>query len=109
MTVIEQSHQFLIEQFKGAYTDQLRDTNCSSRLNNVLGFPKSNAKFEYYDVVLSSNLKLTSHIDSKNDHRPDFNHCVIYSFFAILDKVEYKVSIVMTSRYTIGAPIDKLR
>ena len=32
---------------------------------------------------------------------------MVYSFFHIIDSLEYKVSVIMTTRSTVGAAIDK--
>ena len=63
--------------------------------------------FEYYDILLSRNTVLLKHIDSKNDHRPGYNFCVVYSFFQVIEKLEYNVSIIMTTRSDVGAAIEK--
>ena len=107
MTVVEQSQKFLLEQHKDAFSDVLQNQNCASILNRALGFPHSTSKFEYFDIVLSGNISLNKHIDTKNDHRIGYNHCSIYSFYYTLYEMEYKVSIVMVTRTAIGAPIER--
>ena len=108
MTVIESSQVFVEQHYKDSFPDHRRNTLFAGRLNSALGFPRSRAKFEYYDIVLSRNTILRKHIDHKNDHRDGYNHCVVYSFFQEIDGVEYRVSIVMTTRSTVGCPYDKI-
>ena len=80
---------------------------CSTKLNDEMGFPKATMEFEYYDIVITRNVKLPKHIDQSNDHRDGYNYCVVYSFFHVVKNEEYKLSIIMTSRLTVGAAIDK--
>ena len=108
MTVIESSQVFVEQHYKDSFPDHRRTTLFAGRLNCALGFPRSRAKFEYYDIVLSRNTILRKHIDHKNDHRDGYNHCVVYSFFQEIDGVEYRVSIVMTTRSTVGCPYDRI-
>ena len=73
-----------------------------------IGFPNASFKFEYIDIVLSLNTILPKHIDSKNDHRKGYNHCTVYSFYQVVDELEYKVSVIMTTRLTVGAAFEKV-
>ena len=82
---------------------------CSKRLNAVLGFPNPKSKFEYFDIVLSRNTILQKHIDSKNANCPDYNLCTVYSFYQEIVRVEYKVSVIMTTRSSVGAAFDKAK
>ena len=108
MTVIECCQQFLLSHHENAFSNPTRNQHCAGRLNSLLGFPKSRALFEYYDIILSRNMILGKHGDEKNDHRTGYNHCVVYSFYCEIDDLEYKVSIVMTTRSAIGCPMDRV-
>jgi len=72
----------------------------AKRLNIALGVPHSRSKFEYYDIVLSCNLVLLNHLDTKNDHRKRENICVVYSFYQFIASIQYKISIIMTTTKT---------
>ena len=50
---------------------------------------------------------LPKHIDSKNDHRSGYNLCTIYSYYQAIDGLEYKVSVIVTTRSSVGAAFDK--
>ena len=76
------------------------------KLNTELGHPNAKMRFEYYDIALFRNMGLPKHIDQKNDHRKGYNHCVVYTFYHFLEGYEYKISIIMTTRCTIGAVHD---
>ena len=108
MTVAELANSFIHRHHKDAFQDKFRNENCSSLLNKHMGFPFSKAKFEYYDVVISRNITLNNHIDTKNDHRDGYNYSAVYSFYCCVRDVEYKVSIIMTTRCHVGAPIERI-
>jgi hypothetical protein len=108
ITIIEHCQEFLLKQYPDAFPSNFRNENCSRRLNEALGFPRSKALFEYYDIVLSRNAILSKHIDTKNDHRVGYDHCIVYSFYTSIDGLEYKVSIIMCTRCTIGCPVDRI-
>ena len=109
MTVIESGQQFVSQHFKSSFSNSGRNSMFAGRLNKAMGFPRSIAKFEYYDIVLSRNTILTKHVDHKNDHRIGYNYCVVFSFFHTIDNVEYRVSIVMTTRSTAGCRYDVVK
>ena len=58
-------------------------------------------------MVLSLNIVLPKHIDSKNDSRKGYNLCVVYSFYKNIDDLEYKVSVIMTTCSAVGTAYDK--
>ena len=74
-----------------------------------LGWWKTHASFEYYDIqIMSSRIKLHRHMDYKNDLRDGYDQTVVYSFVRTLSNVEYKVSIVMTSRCHAGTFMERI-
>ncbi len=72
-----------------------------------MGFPQSTSLFEFFDVIMTRNTTLQKHTDPKNDHRKGYNVCTVYSYVVNLDGVDYKVSIIMTTRTTVGSACDK--
>ena len=81
---------------------------CSMKLNKAMSYKGIKMEFEYYDIILTRNCILPGHIDEKNDHRAGYNFVMVYSFFHIIDSLEYKVSVIMTTRSTVKkAAIDK--
>ena len=86
-----------------------RRKQSSMKLNNAMGFKGAKMEFEYYDIVLTRNCILPGHIDEKNDHCAGYNFVMVYSFFRIIDSLEYKVSVIMTTRSTVGAALDKIK
>ena len=92
---------------KDSFANAERNQTCAGLLNSAMGYPTSHALFEYYEIVVTRNTILRKHCDQKNDHRRGYNLCCVYSFYAIHEKEEYKVSIIMTTRTTIGAALEK--
>ncbi len=70
-------------------------------------FPQSSSKFEYVNIVLSHNTNIKDHIDWKNNHRTGYDICIVYSAYLTICSVEYRLSIIMTTRYTVGAALGK--
>ena len=107
--VMEQSTKFAMTMNPHCFTDHTRNTLFSKKMNTRMGFRDSQSKFEYTEIVLSHNCVLKEHIDFKNDHRHGYNSCIVYSSFPMLSGVEYRLSIIMTSRTTVGSSLEKAR
>ena len=107
MKLFESAQLFVDKCISNSFPITARTNECSKRLNAVLGFPNSKSKFEYFDIVLLRNTVLPKHIDSKNDNCAGYNLCTIYSFYQEIVGVEYKVSVIMTTRSSVGATCDK--
>ena len=107
MKLFESAQLFVDKCIPNAFPIIAHTNECSKRLNAVLGFPNPKSKFEYFDIVLSRNTVLPKHIDSKNDKCPGYNLCAVYSFYQEIAGVEYKVSVIMTTRSSVGAAFDK--
>ena len=108
--LMEQATKFCQWVNPAAFTDEDRTQIATNVLNARLGHPGAGvtSRFEFVHVVLTLNTKLNKHIDMLNDHRPGYNHCVVYSFYESIDDVTYRVSIVMTTRYTVGSVIAQI-
>ena len=76
-------------------------------LNWAFQYPLSTSKFEYFHFVLTPNTILQKHIDRMNDARPGYNCCIVYSFFQQVEDLEYRVSVIMTVRNTVGVAFDR--
>jgi len=109
MKLFESAQLFVDKCTPNAFPITSRTTGCSKRLNAVLGFTNSKSKFELFDIVLLRNTVLPKHIDSKNDNRPGYNLCTVYSFYQEIVGVEYKVSVIMTTHSSVGAAFDKAK
>ena len=105
--VFEAAQFFVESKYPNPFPNQLRTEQCSNRLKEAMGFPHAQFKFEYFDIVLSRNTILPKHIDSKNDHRVGYDICAVYSFYQVIEGLEYRVSIIMTTRTTLGAAMLK--
>ena len=103
--LFECADNFVRRNMPGMFSNRKR-FQCAKKLNEVLGYPKAKMRFEYYDIVITRNIVLPKHIDQKNDHRIGYNYCVVYSFYHCIEGLEYKVSVIMTSRCTIGAALE---
>ena len=87
--------------------NSLRTQVFSKKFNHLLGYPSAKFRFEYIDIVVSRNTALPKHIDSKNDHRDGYNLCVVYSFYCVIDSLEYKVSVIMCTRNDVGVALER--
>lgn len=95
---------------KKSFDDPLRQTLFSAELFSALGYRGLLAYWEYIDIVVTSCCtRLRRHMDYEDDSRENFDHTYVYSFFKILDGVEYKVSIIMTTRCDVGSAMDNIR
>ena len=94
--------------FPGAFRDIQRTKVYATRLNNQLQHPRSSNKFEYVDIVVSHNTILPSHLDRNNDHRPGYDHTVVYTYLTKVDGKLYRVAIIMCTRTVVGANLLKI-
>ena len=105
--VFESVQNIVDSQLTNPFPNKVRTKLCLKRLNKALGFPLSCSKFEYFDIVLYRNTILPKHTDSKNDHRAGYNFCAVYSFYQLIDDLEYKVSVIMTTCTSLGAALEE--
>ena len=105
--LFENSTKFTMSWLKGSFTNKSRNAQCAGYLNAEMGFPKSTSLFEFFDVVITRNTFLQKHTDHKNDHRKGYNLCTVYSYVVSLNGNDYKISIIMTTRTTVGSACDK--
>ena len=70
------------------------------------GLSKIIFPFKYFEIIICQNIILRKHCDQKSDHRTGYNMCIIYTYFVMLNGEEYKVSVVMTTCYTVGSAYD---
>ena len=108
VAVFEAATKFVKRHSDNAFSNRQRTRIFTDKLNEQLDIAGSSTLFEYYDIVLTRNCVLPKHIDSKNDHREGYNFCVVYSFHHTINGLEYKVSIIMTTRTNVGAAFDKI-
>jgi len=109
MVIFEEATKFTGVWHKDSFSDPRRNNHCAAYLNSKLGFPKSTSLFEFFDFFISRNTILPKHCDEKNCHRPGYNECCVYSYFTEVDGDQYKVSIVMTTRTTVGCAFDRAK
>ena len=97
--------------YKGdAFCDKKRNRFFSGCLNKEMGWPVYESPFEYFDLqITTSDVKLHRHMDYKNDSRHGYNHTFVYSYFRYIAGVEYKVSMVMTTRQNAGSAMERFR
>ena len=107
MLLFEASTNFTCTWHKDSFSNAERNKQCAGYLNSKLGFPQSKSLFEYFDIVISRNTILQKHCDVKNCHRPGYSLCCVYSYFTQFCGDEYKVSIIMTTRTTVGSAFEK--
>ena len=78
-------------------------------LNAAIKFPDSTALFGYYDIIISQKFDSKNTLTKKNDGRTGYDHCAVYSFFQVIYGDEYRVSVVMTTRCSVGAVYDCIK
>ena len=105
--LFENSTTFTKSWIKDSFQNKSRNAQCAGYLNAAMGFPNSTPLFEFFDVVVTRNTTLQKHTDHKNDHRKGYNLCTVYSYVVTLNGADYKVSIIMTTRTTVGSACDK--
>ena len=106
--LFEKATKFCLLWNKESFPDHERNLRCAGYLNSQMGFPSSKSLFEFFDIVISRNKVLKKHIDVKNCHRPGYNICCVYSYYTTVNEEEYKVSIIMTTRTTVGSAFTKV-
>ena len=103
----EAAQIFVESHLLNSFPNEIRTRYGSKHLKRIIVFPHALFKFEYVDIVSSLNTVPPKHIHSKNDNRQGYNHCTVYSSYQVVDELEYKVSIIMTTRLTVGAAFAK--
>ena len=107
MILFELATKFTSLWNKDSFPNKSRNHLCAGHLNQAMGHPQSASLFEYFDIVVSRNAVLRKHCDVKNDHRKGYNVCCVYSYFQFVCGLEYKISIIMTTRTTLGCAFEK--
>ena len=67
---------------------------------------------EYLNFIVkkvSADDVLAKHMDHKNDKRHGYNYSAIYSYFVENEEDLYRVTVVMTSRASVGSLVDRIR
>ena len=66
--------------------------------------------WEYVDILITANSLLCRHMDHINDDAEGYKYCCVHSFSHRLDGVDYKVSIIMTTRERsrIAGPLERI-
>ena len=106
LCVLEHATRLVRHKYPGSMSDNNRTKIFAKPLNTHLGKPNSCNKFEYIDIVLSHNTVLPFHLDEKNDHRDGYDHCTVYTFASNVSGRVCRVSLIMTSRLTVGAWLE---
>ena len=101
----QDSTHFTKSWIKDSFPNNVRNATCAGYLNSLMGYSKLTSLFEYFDVILCRNTITRKHCDLKNNHRKEYNICTDYNF-VMLNWEEYKVSVIMTTRYTVGSGCD---
>ena len=90
-----------------ALSDRVRNNLFAKRVNKMMGKPKLKANFEHYGVIWTKSKEpLVRDMDYFNDSRSNYNHCFVYLFQLMDEKVLYRVSFIMTSQSHEGAVVD---
>ena len=110
--IFEAGQKLLDETTEGSYPKNERYEMFAKRFNEKMGFKSCSARFEYYDILVSSSVnnngQLNRHIDYKNDWRSGYRDTVVYSFHHTRNNIHYKVSIIMLSGAVCGAAYEHI-
>ena len=95
----------------GALGDDLRSSVFGNLFRKELGCSKDDPLFpwEYIDVLVSCDTALARHCDHLNDWRHGYNHTSVYSYHRTVDGAEYKVSVIMATRKSVGKAVERIR
>ena len=104
--VLEHGTSYSIQTNQDAFCDPTRSSLFATTINASMGRIQSTSKFEYVHIVLSHNVQLKEHIDWKNDHRHGYNLCIVYSTLIEIENLPFRLSIIMTTRTTVGAALE---
>ena len=91
-----------------AFSSNKRNDFFARHMNAKCGFPYSKQLFEYYDIVITRNTAIPGHIDPMDDHRTGYDCCAVYSFYQIINGMSYRVSVILATRYSVGACYDQI-
>ena len=106
---METATSIVLSEDHASFSNQIRTRLFAKIFNTAMGFESSSSLFEYIHIVIAKNTVLNEHVDHKNDHRSGYNFCSVYSFYHVEDHEEYRISLIMTTRTTIGAALEKLK
>jgi len=106
MIVFEEATKFTRLWHKNSFPNPRCNKHCAGHLNTKLGFPSSTSLFEFVDIF-SRNTILPKHCDVKNCHREGYNECSVYTYYTTIEGDPFKVSIIMTTRTTVGCAFEK--
>ena len=112
--------------YPSAFNDAKRKSLVSETMCRIMGVSCQEWNWEFVDIVVTSAAKLLRHCDyvsyylflliscfltlchnQKNDSRHGYNHTAVHSFYDTFWERMYKVSIVFTTRATVGAHMEK--
>lgn len=109
--IFSESAKMVKEEFPDAFNDEGRKSIFAKLMREKLECDKKDPDFpwEYVDILVTCDTKLSRHMDYKNDHRKGYEHCCVYSYVRTVKGVVYKVSIIMTTRATVGSAMETIR
>ena len=96
----------------GAFNDDMRGDIFGKAMRKELGIKDGIAyefPWEYVDILVTCATGLCRHCDHLNDRREGYQHCSVYSYFRTVKGIEYKVSIIMTTRCSVGKAMERIR
>ena len=95
----------------GAFWDEMRQKIFGGMMREELGCDDDDPVFpwEYFDVLVTCDTALSRHCDHLNDWRKGYNHTSVYSYHRTVEGAEYKVSIIMTTRRSVGRAMERIR
>lgn len=109
-TVLGIADEYVLSKHKDAFPDDDRYNLFGKWLRGFLECKPTDPKFrwEYIDILITANSKLCRHMDHVDDDADGYNYTCVHSFDYSLDGVDYKVSIIMTTRDRLANPLNRI-
>ena len=109
--VLSIADEYVLSKHEDAFPDELRYNLFGKWLRGFLECKPTDPMFrwEYIDILITANSKLCRHMDHVDDDTDGYDYNCVHSFNYSLDGVDYKVSIIMTTRDRLARAMDKIR
>jgi len=109
--VLSIADEYVLSKHEDAFPDGLRYNLFGNWLRGFLECKPTDPMFrwEYIDILITANSKLCRHMDHVDDDTDGYDYNCVHSFNYSLDGVDYKVSIIMTTRDRLARAMDKIR
>ena len=112
LKVMSLSEEYVLSGNPEAFSNTRRHNLFGKWLRGFLECKPSDPRFswEYVDILITANSKLCRHMDHVNDGTEGYKFCCVHSFSHALNGVDYKVSIIVTTRERsrLAGPLENI-